>query len=109
MQVEASVLELYFAAVLSAEQDRPTWWSVLAPSVPFADAGPLVGATIERNDASVVPTLDIDGASFTGASVSAEPELVGGGAPGVYHLTMRTVVHGETLVVTGWQLERIGG
>ena len=109
MQVEASVLQLYFAAIRSAEQDRPGWWSALAPTVPFADAGPLVGAAIEHNDASVIPTLDVVGTTFTGASVSAEPELVGGRDPGVYRLTMGATVHGGTLVVTGWQLKRIGG
>jgi len=104
MHIEASVLALYFAALRSAEQDHPGWWADVAPHVPFTDASPLVGGSITHNSASVTPTLAFTGATFTGATVTAEPEVAGGTAPGTYRLTMTAATRGNTLVVTGWQM-----
>ncbi len=104
LQVESSVLALYFAAVRSAEQRQLIWWQDVAPGVPLAEAAPLAGAEITRNDRSVMPALHVVGSTVTGATVTARPEVSGGGRPGVYALTMTAAVRGSDLVVTGWSM-----
>lgn len=109
LQVESSVLALYFAAVRSAEQRQAAWWQAVAPEVPFERAAPLAGATIARNDRSVTPVLDVTGSTVTGATVTARPEVAGGSRPGVYALTMSAAVRGSDLVVTGWSMVPLPG
>ena len=109
LQVESSVLALYFAAVRSAEQRQAAWWQAVAPEVPFEKAAPLAGATIARNDRSVTPVLDVTGSTVTGATVTARPEVAGGSRPGVYALTMSAAVRGSDLVVTGWSMVPLPG
>jgi sortase A len=104
LQVESSVLALYFAAVRSAEQRQAAWWQAVAPGVPLAKAAPLAGAAVARNDRSVTPVLDVEGTTVTGATVTARPEVAGGSRPGVYALTMTAAVRGSDLVVTGWSM-----
>ena len=75
---EGAVIALYFAALRSAEQRQPTWWTAVAPSVPFDAARALAGATVTHNDSTFDPVLDVTGANFTGASLTTAPELSGG-------------------------------
>ena len=109
LQVESSVLALYFAALRSAEQRQAAWWQAVAPGVPAADAAPLFGATIARNVRSVTPVLDVTGSTVTGATITARPEVVGGSRPGLYALTMTAAVRGSDLVVTGWSMVPLPG
>lgn len=108
IQVEASVLELYFGALRSAQQDQTGWWNQLAPGVPFSAAAALNGASLVGNGAEVIPTLDVDGTKVTGATLTADPELEGANAPGTYEVTMKVTVRGNDLVITGWQMEQSG-
>ena len=77
LDVHTALLELYFGAVRSAEQDRGDWWNALAPSVPMTDAGALVGARPAGNAAPIQATLDVEGSTVTGATLTAAPEVTG--------------------------------
>ncbi|MHB8430236.1 MAG: class D sortase [Acidimicrobiales bacterium] len=99
---EGAVIALYFAALRSAEQDRPAWWASIAPSVPFRAASALVGADVVHNDSTFNPVLRVTGDSLTGATLATEPELAGGSSPGLYRIMMTAVVGNGQLVVTGW-------
>ncbi len=103
---EAAMLELYFAALRSAEQDQPTWWAAIASSVPYSAASHLVGANITYNDADFNPSLDVTGDSLTGASLTTEPVLIQNDSPGTYRITMTASVVNGQLVVTGWTMAR---
>jgi len=105
---EGAVLELYFAALRSAEQGQAAWWAQLAPTVPFTAAAPLAGATVVRNDALFDPVLVVDGGQLTGASLTTEPVLAGGRAAGTYRVQMLAGVTGGQLVVTGWNMAPVG-
>lgn len=108
MQVEASVLSLFFGALRSAGQQQPSWWAQLAPTVPMSAASPLAEAGIAGNDGPVTPTLDVDGTRVLGATLTAHPELSGGPAPGTYDVTMRAAVNGGTIHITAWEMSRQG-
>jgi len=101
---EAAVLQLYFAAVRAAEQDQPSWWAAIAPTVPFSAAAPLVGARITDNTRDFDPSLEVVGAVMTGASLATGPVLAGGRAGGPYRISMRAEVDDGDLVVTGWTM-----
>ncbi len=101
---EAAVLSLYFAAVRAAEQDQPSWWAAIAPSVPFSAAAPLVGARITYNNSDFDPSLDVVGAVMTGSSLATEPVLAGDRAAGLYRISMQAGVDHGNLVVTGWTM-----
>ncbi len=75
---EGAVVALYFAALRSAEEDQPAWWASVAPSVPFASAQQLVGATVTYNDTTFDPVLAVTGTTFTGATLVTKPVLAGG-------------------------------
>ena len=108
LQVESSVLELFFGALRSAEQRQSAWWSQLAPGVPFSAAGPLYSASISKEAGNVQPSIGVEGQQVRTATVTAQPVLSGGAAPGRYQVTMSASVHGETLVITNWQMQRTG-
>ena len=101
---EDAVLQLYFAAVRAAEQDQPSWWAAIAPTVPFSAAAPLVGSRITYNNTDFNPSLDVVGATMTGSSLATEPMLAGERASGLYRISMQAEVDGGTLVLTGWTM-----
>ncbi len=103
---ESAVLSLYFAALRSAVEDRPDWWTAVAPGVPFTSASSLVGAEVVRNDTEFDPVLDVSGSTLVGAALTTLPELAGGRAPGRYRITMTAGVSDGQLVVTGWSTIR---
>ena len=103
---EATVLADYFAALRSAEQNRPGWWSQVAPNVPFSDARPLVGARIEEYLGNVNPELAASGASITGGTISATVVVSGGNDPGTYSLDSTFQVRSGSLFVSGWSMIR---
>jgi len=104
LDIESSVLELYFAAIRASEQDHPGWWSDLAHGVAFSDAAPLVRAVITYNNALVTPTLAFHGSRFVSATLTAEPQLSGGARPGLYRVSMTAVVEGHELRVGTWSM-----
>jgi sortase A len=108
LQAEANLLELYFGALRSAQQEQPAWWSQLAPNVPIADAQALAGASIAGNEGRVEPSLTATGDQVTGATLVADPILTGGTAPGAYRVTMTASVVNGDFVISGWQMQRLG-
>ncbi len=104
LEDEAAVLALYFAAVRAAEQDQPSWWAAIAPTVPFSAAAPLVGAQITYNNSDFDPSLDVVGAAMTGSSLATEPVLAGERAAGLYRISMQAEVDDGDLIVTGWTM-----
>jgi LPXTG-site transpeptidase (sortase) family protein len=105
MADEAAVLADYFAGLRSALQNQPSWWSVLAPSVPFSDAGALQGAQMSYTG-SLTPTLSAIGTSLTGATIDVNLDVSGGSAPGRYALHVTEDVIGGQLAITGWSMTR---
>jgi len=103
---EGAVIAMYFAGLRSAEQHQPLWWTAVAPSVPFDVTQGLVGATVAHNDSTFDPVLDVSGATFTGASLTTMPELVGGPDPGRYRIAMSVTDMMGVLEITGWTMAR---
>ncbi len=101
---EDAVLQLYFAAVRAAEQDQPSWWAAIAPTVPFSAAAPLVGSRITYNNVDFNPSLDVVGATMIGSSLATEPVLAGDHASGRYRISMQADVDDGSLVLTGWTM-----
>jgi len=101
---EGAVIALYFAALRAAEQNQPSWWSAVAPTVPFASARSLVGATVVHNDSTFDPVLDVSGDVFTGASLTTAPVVAGGPVSGRHRIAMTATVADGQLVVTGWTM-----
>jgi type II secretory pathway pseudopilin PulG len=100
LQAEAVALELYFAALRSAEQDNPSWWNDIAPGVPLSDAAPLSGAEDPSTITPVHPTLVMSGDRMTGATITAALQI--GGRD--YSVTMTATTQGDTLVMTGFSI-----
>ncbi len=107
LQAEALVLELYFAALRSATQDVPAWWSAIGPAVPIANAGPLVGRPIPVTTTPIHPTLVMDGAALAGATVTSAVRVLAGGRSTVYSLTMTATVQQGQLVMTGFSMQAV--
>jgi len=99
---EGAVVALYFAALRSAEQNQPSWWAAVAPTVPVGAGSSLVGATVTHNDSTFNPVLEVTGSAFTGATLTTEPVLSGGPVPGLHRITMTATVVGGQLLVSGW-------
>jgi sortase A len=106
INAEALVLSLYFAALRTAGQDQPQWWTAIAPTVPFSDAQALVGARIVSTAVAVHPTLDVVGTSLTGATLTSSLVVADNRAPGTYAISLTAGVSGPNLVVTGFSLQR---
>jgi LPXTG-site transpeptidase (sortase) family protein len=102
-----AVVELYFAAIRSAEQGQGDWWVAIAPTVPYASASRLLGATIVYNDSVLSPTLDVNGGALTGVSLVTEPVLSGNDYPGIYRVWMTADVVNNQLIINGWSMQRI--
>lgn len=104
LQVEASVLTLFFGLLRSAGQEQSGWWQQLAPAVPVSAAAPVADASVAGDDGQVVPTLDVIGDRVVGATLVAHPVLAGGPDPGAYTITMRAIVEDGDLLAGGWQM-----
>jgi sortase A len=101
----ASVLEEYFGALRSAEQNEQTWWRALStPAADFGSAAPLVGANIDGYLSETSPVLEVQANSLTGAQVGTTVDLSGGSAPGRYQISAAmTVVH-HKLYISKWTM-----
>lgn len=103
LEVHTALLELYFGAVRSAEQDQAGWWAALAPTVPLGDAGALVDATPAGNAAPIQATLDVTGTTVTGATLTAAPRVAGAAHP-VWRVTMAATVSGGSFTITSFSV-----
>ena len=97
---------MYFAALRTGGQDQPTWWSAIAPWVPFSDIQPLVGARIVSTAVAVHPTLQVTGTTMTGATITSSLVLAGNRAPGTYAITITEGLSGSNLIITGFSMQR---
>ena len=100
-QAEALALELYFAALRSANQDEPSWWVAIGPRVPIADAGPLVGRDTPTTAVPIHVTLDLHGASLVGATVTSTLRV----HATTYSVTMTAGVQQGQLVMTKFSMQ----
>ena len=105
---ESAALAEYFGALRSALQADATWWSDLAPAVPLADARPLATADVSGYATPIDVTLDVDGSSLTGVTLSAAVIVTGGAAPGTYSLHVTIADEAGTLHLTGWSMAAAG-
>jgi sortase A len=101
LQAEAVVLELYFAALRSAEQDQAGWWMALAPQVPFAATGDLHGVSTPQTVRPLQPSLDMEGTTLTGATVSTSLRV----PAGTFSVTMTASVVNGQLEMTGFSMQ----
>jgi sortase A len=105
INAEALVLKLYFAALRTGGQDQPTWWSAIAPTVPFSAIQPFVGARITATAVTVHPTLNVTGTALTGATIASSLVLADNRQPGTYAITMTAGLSGTNLVITGFSMQ----
>jgi sortase A len=96
-----ALLALYFGTLRSAQQNQPGWWSQLAPGVPFSLAQALVGKTVETSS-NVDATLQVDGSTVTGATLSATLQFAHGATTANVAMTA-AVDHGD-FVVSSWRM-----
>jgi sortase A len=101
---EAAVLADYFAGLRTAAQNQPSWWTVLAPAVPFAQSQPLQGAHMTYAS-SLTPTLVVQGSILTGAAIDVSVDVTGGSAPGRYALHVVESVSAGQLLITQWSMQ----
>ncbi|HWE66219.1 MAG TPA: class D sortase [Acidimicrobiales bacterium] len=105
VDAETAVLEEYFGALRSAEQDRPAWWTDLATAAaPFSRSLPLRGGQVSSYAATVDPELSVQGAEITGASLNLDLHVSGGSAPGEYLLNVVMAVQHGALRITEWKM-----
>jgi type II secretory pathway pseudopilin PulG len=100
LQAETVALELYFAALRSAEQDNAAWWNDLGPGVPLSNAAPLSGVGAPSTITPVHPTLVMSGDSMTGATITSALRIDGRD----YSVTMTATTQDTTLVMSGFSL-----
>ena len=103
LAVEEAALTAYYGGLHAIGQDRPAWWSAIAPGVAFPGllAGSSIGCYLSRLAVEVLA----DGWEPTGAVLSATVDLRrpdGSGAPAQLEVTC--VVHNGTLVLSSWSL-----
>jgi sortase A len=105
LEAESLALQLYFAALRASGQNQPSWWSAIAPGVPFTNAEPLVKASIVSVPVSVHPVLVANGATLTGATITSTLDLKGNDTPGLYRITMTAQVINNELTITGFTVQ----
>lgn len=104
LKAEALALQLYFAALRSANQDEPSWWEAIGPGVPIADAGPLVGRDTPTTAIAIHPTLDMHGATLVGATVTCTLRVHATS----YVVTLTAAVAQGQLVMTKFSMQPTG-
>jgi len=103
LAVEAGALQAFFGGVHSLSQQRSDWWALLAPGVPMP--APLVGARVTGHDAPLDVTITADGDQPSGVELDTVVTVSGGTAPGTYHEKVTEAVHGQQIVITGWEVD----
>jgi sortase A len=102
LAVQSSAVESFIAGVKALEQNQPTWWGAIAPSVPVPQ--PLVGAHVTGYDASLDVTVTAAGTNATTVQLTDTATIAGGSAPGRYAITVAQKVSDGQLVITSWTL-----
>lgn len=100
-----SVLTLYFGVLQLAAQEDASGWAAAAPGLSRAAVAPLWGEEVESNLATITPTLEVEGSTLVGATVTSEVRL---GDGGVYRMRMHAGVRRGLLTVTGWETTAAG-
>lgn len=105
LALEAAALEAYFGGLHSARQLEPAWWAAIAgPTAP--PPGPLLAASITGHDAPLDVEIDSVKGLVSQVILTTTVTISGGSAPGTYHETVVTPVHGSTVRIGSWQLAR---
>lgn len=107
LEDDYALLELYFGALLSAEQNQSLWWAQLAPGVPFSKASSLIGARVAGYGAQLSPVLTLNGEQLVGVELTTYPTVVGGPTPGPLEIQMTAAVRNGQLVITGWSTQPV--
>ncbi|MHB8318859.1 MAG: class D sortase [Acidimicrobiales bacterium] len=107
LEDDYALLELYFGALKSAEQNQPLWWAQLAPGVPFSNAVSLVGSRVAGYGAQLSPVLTLNGERLTSVELTTYPTVVGGLRPGPMQIQMTAAVRNGQLVITGWSVQSV--
>lgn len=102
----ASAITLYFAALHSAEQGQPSWWSTFSPTVPFSVNSALVGTTVVGNQSLFNPTLDVQGSRLVSVQLTTWPQLSSGPLAGTVEIQMTGNVVGSHLLLSQWSVQR---
>jgi sortase A len=93
---ETAALAEYFGLTRSAAENRHTWWTDLAPSVPASAAGALWNGVIAAYDTRLSVSLSVRGGQPLGATLSASVTVAGAG----YQVTVTETVRGGKLFAT---------
>jgi sortase A len=102
LEDENAVMELYLAALHSAEQSQPEWWSDFAPSVPWSKATVLSGGGVTRNNMSLSPQLNVSGNRLVSATLTSKPTVTVNGITRTYLITMTASPSDGSLIITDW-------
>jgi sortase A len=101
-----AVVELYFAALRSAEQGQQGWWADLAPGVPWSTTASLFGGVVTHNNITLSPQITVVGSQFVSATLTAKPTVRIQGVSHVYQVTLNASVSNGNLLVTAWSVSR---
>lgn len=98
----ATALEAYFGGIHASEQNRPDWWSAIAPNAVMPRV--LQGASITGHDSPLnVAINSVQGAPST-VTLTTTITVSGGYAPGVYDQTVTLGVAGAVVTIQTWGL-----
>jgi sortase A len=100
LQASNAGVRLFDAVLLSLRDDRPAWWSSLAPNVPAAAADPMWLAPEAGFAAPVEVTVLASGSRATAVSLATRVVIAGN----LYTLQVAERVQKGRLVVTQWSV-----
>ena len=100
--LSGAALEAYFGGIHAAGQNRPDWWSAVAPGA--AMPVPLTGATITGHDSALDVAINSVGGAPATVMLTTQITISGGSAPGVYNQTVTLGVTGTVVTIQAWGL-----
>jgi len=103
LALEHAALQAYFGGLHATAQGRSDWWATLAPGV--AMPAPMSGARVSGHDAPLDVTITATGDSPTAIALDTVLTLSGGPAPGEYAEHVIEALHGDTIVITEWEVD----
>jgi sortase A len=105
---EVPTVEDFYDAIYSAQHNNPTWFSQVAPTVPFKNTGVIQNSTEIKYVSDVNPTLIVQNTTLVGYSISGYMLVIGGNAPGKYSYTVTATVTNKTLYINSFQFGSYG-
>jgi sortase A len=102
LSLSGAALEAYFGGLHAASQNRPDWWSSVAPGV--AMPVPLTGAAITGHDSALDVGINSVGGAPATVTLTTQITISGGSAPGVYNQTVTLGVAGTVVTIQAWGL-----